>query len=80
MEATIDYVDRFLNDFKLKMKIWDIVFRNDRLKNIKTLVELEITEIQRRKVIENLTHENYSEGPLPDTLNFFRLCGYLANW
>jgi hypothetical protein len=69
VKTNTDEVNRFLNDFKLKMKIWDIVFRSDRLKNIQALIDLEISEIQRRTVIENLISEDYSDGPLPDTLN-----------
>jgi hypothetical protein len=61
--------ERFLQDFKLKLKIWSIVFRNDRYKNTQTLLDLEITPIKRRKIIEELETEDYSEEPLPDTLN-----------
>ncbi len=44
-------VRRFLEDFKTKMKIWDIVFTDNRAKNTQTLLQLEITPVLRKKVI-----------------------------
>lgn len=60
------YVEQFLQDFKLKLKIYDIVFLDSRIKNLQTLLDLEIKPLERRKVIENLKVEDYSEGPIPD--------------
>ena len=65
--ASIDDVEEFLSDFKLKMKIWDIVFAN-RQKNIQTLSDLEITPSYRRQVLEELMNKDYSEGPLEDKM------------
>lgn len=48
------------------MKIWDIVFMDDRAKNTQTLSLLEISPAVRKKVINELSLEDYSEGPLPD--------------
>lgn len=59
-------VRRFLEDFKTKMKIWDIVFMDNRAKNTQTLLQLEITPALRKKIINDLTPEDYSEGPVPD--------------
>lgn len=61
-------VSKFLKDFKEKMKIWSVLFRDDRGKNAQTLADLEIRPIDRDKVLENLKIEDYSEGPLEDTL------------
>lgn len=61
-------VSTFLNDFKAKMKIFDVLFRDDRGINAQTLADLEIRPIDRKKVLENLVLEDYSEGPLEDTL------------
>lgn len=44
-------------------------FRDDRGKNLQTLADLEITAVYRRKVILNIEPEDYSEGPIVDTLN-----------
>jgi hypothetical protein len=43
-------VGAFLKDFKEKMKIWDVLFREDRGKNLQALIELEITPSERKKV------------------------------
>lgn len=67
--TTIDQVQRFLDDFHQKMKVFDIVFRNDRDKNIHSLLKLEISSLQRKDIIAALRAEDYSEGPLSDTLH-----------
>lgn len=59
---------RFLRNFKEKLKIFDVLFLDDRGKNIKTLAMLEITPIARRKELENLQVEDYSEGPLAEAM------------
>ena len=61
-------VELFLCRFHEKMKVFGILFRDDRDKNQKTLEALEITPVFRRVVIENLTPQDYVEGPLIDTL------------
>ena len=65
--ASIDDVESFLSDFKLKMGIWEIVFLN-RHKNTQTLSDLEITPSYRRTVLEELVSTDYSEGPLEDKM------------
>lgn len=59
----------FLKDFKEKMKIWDVLFRDDRGKNTETIIELELRPIERIKILEGLEIKDYSEGPLKDLLN-----------
>lgn len=61
-------IKSFLSDFKQKMKIWDVIFRDDRGKNFKTLSELEIRSIDRKKVLEELDVTDYGGGPFEDTL------------
>lgn len=65
---TKDDVERFLADFSMKVKIFDIRFRDDRAKNQNILSELGITPIQRKNVIMDLTCYDYSEGPIVDAL------------
>ena len=36
------------------MKIWDVVFRDDRGKNTQALLDLELRPIDRKKILENL--------------------------
>ncbi len=67
--TTIEQVQKFLDDFHQKTKVFDIVFRNDRDKNIHSLLKLEISSFRRQEIIAGLRAEDYSEGPLPDTLN-----------
>jgi len=61
-------VGAFLKDFKVKMKIWDVLFRDDRGKNLQALIELEITPSERKKVLEQIEIKDFSEGPLIENL------------
>lgn len=66
--TTAEDVKQFLSDFKTKMKIWDVLFRDDRGKNTQTLSALELKPIERKMSLEHLTVEDYSEGPLNEVL------------
>ncbi len=61
-------VASFLKDFKDKMKIWDVLFRDDRGKNIQALVDLELRPIERKAALEALETKDYCEGPLEEKL------------
>lgn len=63
-----DDIEKFLKDFKTKLKIWGIIFRDDRGKNAQTLLDLEITPSKRIEIISKLEVEDYSQGPLEETL------------
>lgn len=67
--AAKEEVELFLSIFIQKVKVLGIVFRDDRGKNMQTLLELEITPKYREDVIMNLDIEDYVEGPIEDTLN-----------
>ena len=41
--ATKEEVQRFLNQMKEKIKVFGIIYRDDRGKNAQTLIDLEIT-------------------------------------
>lgn len=62
-------VASFLSDFKAKMQIWDVVFRDDRGKNAKALVDMELRPIDRKVILETIEVQDYSEGPIDDELN-----------
>lgn len=62
-------VQIFLDQFKDKTKVWDVLFREDRGKNSATLVELDINYSYCREVLKKLKVEDYSEGPLEDKLH-----------
>ena len=66
---TKDEVQKFLVQFHQKLKVFGIIYRDDRGKNQKTLEELEIVPSYRRVVIENLMVEDYVQGPVVDELN-----------
>ena len=56
---------------KEKIRVFGIIYRDDRGKNMQTLATLEITPMFRDKVILKLGVEDYSEGPLIDSINNF---------
>jgi len=62
-------VEIFLKEFHQKLKIFEIRFRDDRGKNLQTLLNLEISPAFRRSVIESLRVEEYAEGPITDRLH-----------
>lgn len=68
-KLTKEDVQNFLDQFHAKMKVFDILFRDDRGKNQKALEELEIKPSFRKVVIESLTVEDYVEGPVVDRIN-----------
>jgi hypothetical protein len=61
-------VGSFLKDFKEKMKMWDVLFRDDRGKNIQALMELELRPIDRKAILEALEIKDFSEGPIAEKL------------
>lgn len=69
MIATIAEIEKFLHDFKQKVEVYDIIFRDDRGKNLETLVALDIVPNQRKEIIKSITVTDYSEGPIIDLLN-----------
>jgi len=66
--ATQSEVEQFLKNFKVKLKIYGIIFRNDRAKNVQTLADLNITSNDRLQIIKTIEVKDYSEGPVTDTL------------
>lgn len=66
--ATHREVETFLAEFHSKMRIWDVLYRDDRSKNTQTLADLELRPIDRTKILENLKPPDYSEGPVNETL------------
>ncbi len=75
METTRKEVERFLKDFKTKTGIFQIIFLDDRGKNAQALLDLEISPIVRKDIINELKIEDYSEGPLEEKMR-----GLLPMW
>ena len=63
-----DEIELFLNEFKQKMQIWGVAYRDDRGKNAQSLLNLEIRPSDRDKLLKNLSVKDYSEGPIAETL------------
>ena len=68
-------VEKFLQELKVKISVFGILFLDDRGKNQQALLDMEIAPAKRREIIERLTPEDYSEGPLPETMR-----GLLPMW
>lgn len=66
---TKEDVEKFLNNFYVKVNIFGIRFRDDRDKNRNALLDLEISPRLREKVVMSLKWNDYSEGPITDELN-----------
>lgn len=66
---TKEDVEKFLENFYVKVKIFGIRFRDDRGKNRNALLDLEITPRMRETVVMSLEWKDYSEGPITDELN-----------
>tara|TARA_R110000850_G_scaffold196048_4_gene322502 strand:- start:1252 stop:1623 length:372 start_codon:yes stop_codon:yes gene_type:complete len=58
-------VNEFLRSFREKRRTFEIIFI-DRPKNKQTMLDLEIRPIDREKFIDQLTVDDFSEGPLPE--------------
>lgn len=61
-------VQSFLNDFKVKMGIWGVLFRDDRGKNSQAILNLEISTEYRKQLLRELEVDDFCEGPINDTL------------
>ena len=68
-DITLADVNRFLSVFKVKAEIYGIKYRDDRTKNRDSLMQLGITAIIREKIVLSVKAIDYSDGPLPNTLN-----------
>ena len=66
---SIDEVKAFLEQFNIKAQVFGIIFRDDRQKNRKALLELDITQMQRELIVKSLLPQDYVEGPVIDVLN-----------
>jgi hypothetical protein len=66
--ATQHDVEFFLSVFKDKMKVWDVLFRDERGKNAQTLADLELRPIDRKAILEGLEPGDYYRGPREEAL------------
>lgn len=61
-------ISEFLKEFKVKLGIWGVLYRDDRGKNSQALAELEITASFREQILKDLEVHDYSEGPIEEKL------------
>lgn len=73
--ASKQEVETYLKELKVKMKIFGILFLDDRGKNQQTLHDLEISPAMRKEIIGSLKGEDYSQGPLSEKMR-----GLLPMW
>tara|TARA_R110000868_G_scaffold340618_1_gene601303 strand:+ start:7547 stop:7903 length:357 start_codon:yes stop_codon:yes gene_type:complete len=68
--ATEQEVKKFLSEFKVKLEIFDVIFRDDRTikKNTTALLALDLLPAARKEILKKLTVEEYFEGPIEDLL------------
>lgn len=65
--ATATEVVIFLDDFKVKMRIWGVLYLDNRSKNIQTLLDLNLQPFERTEILEELSVQDYAQGPLKDS-------------
>jgi hypothetical protein len=68
MVTAVQQVQSFLQDFKVKLGIWGIIFRDERGKNVQALLDLDITPAFREKIVRELVATDFCEGPLAEKL------------
>lgn len=73
--ASKQEVIEYLQELKVKIKVFGIIFLDERSKNQQTLHDLEISSAKRKEVISSLKFEDYSEGPLEEKMR-----GILPMW
>ena len=63
-------VEDFLREFLFKLDFWGLLIRTDRTdpKNSNTMLALGIRLIHVKEILKELTPEDYSRGPVSDTL------------
>jgi hypothetical protein len=68
-------VEQYLQELKVKISIWGILFWDERSKNAQSIQDLEIAPNQRKEIISGLNPEDYCEGPLDEKMH-----GILPMW
>lgn len=62
-------IENYLKELKQKIRIFGILFFDDRGKNHQALLDLEISPKQRETEIMKLNPENYVQGPLDEKMH-----------
>ncbi|MDB5227429.1 MAG: toxin [Bacteroidota bacterium] len=64
--TTPEQVKKFLNEFKARLRTFEIIFLDKRPKNAQALADLGIVPLQRMEILEAIDVIDYSEGPLDE--------------
>lgn len=67
--SLFNQVETFLSAFHSKVKVFGVLFRDDRSKNRNALFDLDISKLERMDIIKSIEVVDYSQGPLIDQLN-----------
>jgi hypothetical protein len=65
METAESDVESFLSDFKTKMNVFEVIYKN-RNKNLQALADLEISSAKRTEILKSLEVKDYYKGPSKD--------------
>jgi hypothetical protein len=68
MKTSETEVESFLNHFKIKLSVFDVIFTN-RDKNLQGLFDLEINPTKRKEVLAKLEVKDFFNGPTKDVNN-----------
>lgn len=63
--TTPEDVQEFLKQFNIKIDVFGIIYFDKRKKNVETLAILNITSLERKKIIHSLETDDYVKGPVP---------------
>lgn len=66
--ASINEIEGFLRDFKIKLGFWGLLIRSDRDKNFETMKALEFSINDVKNELGELELVNFSDGPIKDKL------------
>ncbi|MEX2410979.1 MAG: toxin [Candidatus Paceibacterota bacterium] len=66
--ASLNDVEQFLEKFKVKLKVFDVIYVG-REKNTQTLLDMEWVSAKRDEILLKLEMEDYCEGPLEETMH-----------
>ncbi len=62
-------VQEFLSEFKTKMSVYQVIFRDDRQKNTISILTLDISLMERKEMLKKLEVIDYCQGPIDDLLH-----------
>ncbi len=62
-KATLEQVEAFLEEFRVKARVFGIYYNSDKEENMQTLLDLELPAGKRDEYILSLRPEDYYQGP-----------------